>query len=334
MERIRAIKPFYVSEPAGGDVRRYSGTIAASDTSTLSFAVSGTVQSIRVNQGDRVQKGQVLAVLDSTPFEIDIQAARSELKSAKAAFDEKKLDLDRKRQLFERGWVAKAAYDQAVAGFESAEGDLNLAQSRLSSAQHDLAKATLSAPFDGVIAERDVEPFVEVLSGQSLFALDSDRALDILLSIPDAVVGRVSVGLPVTIEVSTVSDCGCSARITEIGSTAGAANAVPVKATLIETAPGLIPGMAAEATVVLADGRDDRGYLVPLVAIAPAEGEGRGFVFRYDRQSGTIIKTQVTGRYGRDNLIEITHGVAPGDILAAAGVSFLRDGQKVRLVGE
>ena len=73
-ERIRAIKPYYVSEPAGGDVRRYSGTIAPSDTSALSFAVSGTVATVAVNHGDRVVAGQVLATLDPKPLELDVQA--------------------------------------------------------------------------------------------------------------------------------------------------------------------------------------------------------------------------------------------------------------------
>ena len=176
----------------------------------------------------------------------------------------------------------------------------------------------------GSFAERTVDPFVEVRPGQSLFALNSNEALAVELSVPDAAVGRLSIGLPVTIDVSTVSGCGCAGRITEIGSTAGAANAVPVKATLVETASGLLPGMAAEATVVLADGESDRGYLVPLVAIAPGEGA----------ENGTVVRTAVKGHAGRGNLIEITQGVTAGDILAAAGVSFLRDGQKVRLAGE
>ena len=170
-ERIRAIKPYYVSEPAGGAVHRYSGTIAAASTSSLSFAVSGTVQKVRVKQGQRVKKGQALATLDPKPFEIDVQAAKSDLQTAGAGFAEKQLELERQRKLFERGWVAKAAYDQALAAFESAEGSLNLARSRLASAERDLAKTRLTAPFDGTIAERTVDPFVEVLSGQSLFSL-------------------------------------------------------------------------------------------------------------------------------------------------------------------
>ena len=148
-ERIRAIKPYYVSEPAGGDVRRFSGTIAASDTSSLSFAVSGKVATVAVRKGEPVTEGQVLATLDPEPFELDVQAAQSELASARAIRIEKKTMLNSQRKLFDRGWAAKAALDQAVAVFEAAEGDLNLARSRLGSAEHDLANTRLTAPFDG-----------------------------------------------------------------------------------------------------------------------------------------------------------------------------------------
>ncbi len=58
-ERIRAIKAYYVSEPAGGDFRRVSGTITAANTSALSFAISGKVATVAVKQGDRVKTGQV-----------------------------------------------------------------------------------------------------------------------------------------------------------------------------------------------------------------------------------------------------------------------------------
>ena len=85
---------------------------------------------------------------------------------------------------------------------------------------------------------------------------------------------------------------------------------------------------------MVAGDQDDRGYLVPLVAVAAADGDADAFVFKYNRQSGTVARIPVKGRYGRDNLIEITQGVTAGDILAAAGVSFLRDGQKVKLAGE
>lgn len=334
-ERVRAIKPYYVTEPAGGDVRRYSGTVSAANTSALSFAVGGTVQTVTVNQGDRVTEGQVLATLDAKPFELDVQAQQSQEATAQAEFDNRRVELDRQRQLFERGWVARAAYDQAVAAFEASEGNLNLARSRLGLAERDLANTQLTAPFDGVISARSVEPFVEVQRGQTVFQLDSAGAFEVDLSVPDTMVRRLSLGAPVSIEAATVPGCGCNGRITEIGAEAGAANAVPVTAAITGSPSGLLPGMAVEASVILADDGGPRGFLVPLVAIAEGDESARGYVFKFDPQAGVVRRTPVHGDGSvSGNLVSIDEGVEAGDIIAAAGVSFLRDGQRVKLMGE
>jgi len=334
-ERVRAIKPYYVAEPTGGDVRRYSGTIVAANTSALSFAVPGTVQSVSVAQGDRVTKGQVLAVLEAESFELDVQAAQSQLAAAQADFDNKKVDLDRQRQLYERGWVAEAALDQAIAGADAARGELNLARSRLGLAERDLAHTQLTAPFDGIIALRDVEPFVETKKGQTVFQIDSEGAFEVQLSVPDSIVDRLAVGSAVTVNVFTRVDCGCTGRIVEIGAVAGTANAVSVKAAILENPGGLFPGMAAEASVVLSDGGGPHGFLVPLVAISPGEGDSQGYIFKYDAAAGVVRKTPVRPeQIVSGNLVGVVEGVAAGDIVAAAGVSFLRDGQRVKLLGE
>lgn len=334
-ERIRAIKPYYVVEPSGGDVRRYSGTVAAATTSALSFAVSGTVQTVGVNQGDHVTQGQVLATLDTEPFELDVQAASSELSAARADFENKRVELDRQRQLFERGWVAKAAYDQAVAAFEAAEGQLNLARSRLGLAERDLSQTSLTAPFDGLIAVRDVDPFVEVTKGQTIFQIDSADALEVDLAIPDGLVTRLSVGTPVTVDAATIPGCGCTGRITEIGVQAGAANAVLVKAAILDVPDGLLPGMAVEAGIVLSDTNGTRGYMAPIVAIAAGDDVVHGYVFKYDPDTSVVRKVPVSSdEIVSGNLISITNGIAAGDIIAAAGVSFLRDGQRVTLLGD
>ena len=335
-ERVRAIKPYYVVEPAGGDVRRYSGAVSAANTSALSFAVSGTVEAVEVNQGDRVVEGQVLATLETEPFDLNLEAARSELASAQADFEDARGELDRQRQLFERGWVAKAAYDRALAQFDAAEGALNLTRSRVGLAERDLAHAELKAPFGGVISNRDVEPFIEVQAGGPIFRLDSEGAFEVDISIPDAVVGRTSVGAPVAIEVSTVPGCGCTGRITEIGAEAGAANAVSATIAILEGPGGLLPGMAAEVSVILSGNGGPRGFMAPLVAIAPGDESAEGYVFKYDASEGVVRKTLIRGAGGGvdGNLIAIEEGLEAGDIIAAAGVSFLRDGQRVKLMGE
>jgi RND family efflux transporter MFP subunit len=335
VERIRAIKPFTVTEPAAGIVRRYTGKIEAAEKSSLSFAVSGTVAKVMVAAGDRVKRDQVLARLDTKTFDLDLRSAQAELRSSQAKLAEARQEQKRKSQLFKKGWVTKAAYDTAVAKAVSAQGAVDSARSQMGRAQRDITKTRLVAPFNGAISKREVEPFTEIKAGSTVFEIDASGSREIRFSVPDAIVSKLSISLPVQIGVTTLSDCGCSGHITEIGSASGPANAVDVIAALTSSPPTLLPGMSADVQLSLSDSNTgSSGYLVPLSTIAPSAQPGKGYVFKFDRSAGIVRKVRITGREGRENLVQVIEGVSAGDILAAAGVSFLRDGQKVKLLGE
>jgi len=334
-ERVRAIKPYTVVEPTGQAVRRYSGTIVAANSSSLSFAVGGTVAEVRVKKGDMVEKGQVLATLDPRSLDLEVEAARSQLAAAEADAEALKADLDRKQELFKKGWVTRAAIDNAQGAYDAARSQLDLSRSKLGIAQRERAKADVRAPFSGVIAVADVEAFTEVGKGEPVFQIDSGDGFEVELFVSDTIVGRLSIGGPMAVKVSSITDCGCTARITEIGTQAGAANTVPVTAAVIDGSDGLVAGMAVEAALVLADDAGTQGYLVPLVAIAPGDARAPGYIFKFDAGSGVVRKTPVTNEgVINGNLVGIAEGVNAGDIIAAAGVSLLRDGQPVKLLAD
>lgn len=334
-EVIRAIKHYIVTEPAGGDQRTYSGTLAASDSSALSFAVSGTVSSVEVAIGDAVEGGQILATLDTEPFDLEVQAARADMESAQATYAEKEADVARQRQLFDKGWVARAALEQAVSAFDGAAAQLDFARARLAVAERNLKNTALTAPFSGKIASRDVEPFQEISAGNALFQINSNGALEIDIAVSDTVVNRLNAGASVEVDVATVAGCGCAARIIEIGTTSGTANTVTVTAALLDGPTDLLPGMSAQVAVSLGATVGDPGFLVPLTAIAPGDEAARGYLFIYDQAAKAVRKAPIDGGNGiSGNLVAVRGALKPGDIIAAAGVSFLRDGQRVKLLGE
>lgn len=334
-QRVRAIKAYTVSDPAGADIRRYSGTLAASDTSGLAFSVSGTVTAVEIAQGDRVAAGQVLATLDPEPFDLDVQAARSERAAAQAAFAEKQADLDRQQQLFDKGWVTQAAIDQARAAYDTAQAQLDLARSKVGTAERNRGNADLTAPFDGLIAERKIDAFEEVTAGQILFTVNSEGAMEVELSVPDTIVARLALGAPATVDARAVDRCGCTGRVVEIGAASSAGSAVPIKIALGETREGLLPGMSVDVGLTLSGGPEARGFMVPLSAIAAGDETAQGYVFIFDPDTGAVSRVAIQGGDGVDgNFVEVVDGVTAGDIVAAAGVSFLRDGQIVKLMGE
>ena len=329
--QVRPIRSFTITEVASGQVRRFSGVIEAIDSSALSFEVGGNVQRVLVNQGDAVRQGQTLAVLDTEPYRIGVQAAEAELQRARAFLAQASADYDRNTRLLEQRAVARVQFEVSQRDFQSARSQVDYAVARLSLAQRDLRNTTLVAPFDGRISQRLVDPFVQVQAGQTLFRIDAEGGLQASIGVPETTIGQIDHGMPAVVALPQ-SGMPIQARISEIGSAAGPGNVFPVKAALVAPPPTVRPGMTAEVTVVLNGSASESSYFIPLSAIAPGDNSGEGFVFVYDPTTSTVRRTLVRSAGPlASNMVAVT-GVNVGDILATAGVNFLVDGQRVKLM--
>lgn len=336
-ETVRAIKTITVTELATGMQRRFSGVVEAADTSSLSFQVPGNVLEVNVDVGERVTQGQVLAVLDDRTFSLNVDAAQASLGRAQTELTDARREWESFRKVVEinPGAVSGRSVDQAEAAYLSAGQNLSYANSRLNLAKRDLEKTVLMAPFDGLVAKRLVNPFQEVARGERLFELNMEGAMEAAISIPESEIDLVYLGLPAEIRFPAIPAEVHNGMITEISNVAGATNAFPVKVT-IENGEGnerIRPGITAEVNILFADGESEAAYLVPLRALAPAGSEGTSYVFVFDPVSSKVNRTAIENGGIRDNDVVVNTGLNAGDIIAVAGVSFLRDGQEVRLMG-
>ncbi len=328
-EAVRAVKVFEVSESAGGDIRKFSGKIEAANSASLSFPVSGTVQNINVSVGDNVKQGDILAKLDEEPFKLDVQAAEAELRKAKSSAQEKEEDYKRNKQLFEKGWVSKAALEQAEFARETALGDVSYKTTRVNQAKRSLNDATLKAPYSGVVGERFVEPNEEVTSGKEILTLDASGALELSISVPEKAISKLNMGMPATATFSVLPNTVVEGRVTEISRVAGSGNIFPVKVSLNNPPSALRAGMTGDVSLVTQNNPGEFGFLVPLSSLAAAQNLQDSYVFVLDAGSSTISKKEVVPETVRGNLIAVK-GVEAGDLVVSAGVSFLSDGQKVK----
>jgi len=334
MDNTRSIKPFTISERSSGQVRRFPGLVKAVDTSRISFEVDGNTREVNVNVGDRVEKGQVLATLDGKPFQIIVEAAEADLGKAKAQLAEKDTEFVRQKTLFEKDWVAQAAYDQALAARDSTANQVLYATSKLKLARRDLENTVLEAPFDGVIADKFVDPFQEVARGEPMFELYVEAAMEIEVSLPETAVGKVYLGQPAKIAFSTEGVPAQEGQVSEIGTAASEANTFPAKVLLSDPPESLLPGMVGDVALVVSEEGDNISYLIPVTAIAAGKERGKGYVFVYDAETSTVKKAEIRTKGVQDNRVLITQGIESGDVIASTGVSFLRDGQEVRLFSE
>ena len=335
---IRAIKWQQVEATDRTEIRRIAGTVKPTDESRLSFEVTGRVESVRVQLGDRVAAGDVLAALDPEPFRIRVRDAEARLRRAEAERWRQQAEFQRYRRMLDRNVVSQSDFDRVRAAHESASSASRAAEAGLDLARRDLRKSKLVAPFDGVVSDKQLDPFVEVEAGQPVIELDGESDYEVELALPERVAMRSLPGDPVRLHFPTLDGLVVDGSVKAIGSRAGVADAFPAKIH-VEGAPETIrPGMTAEAEFAVTAASSDVGVSestslvqVPIASLL-AEEDSRYAVFVFDRDAGQVRKTPVAVQDIRSNLVLLEQGVAVGQVIATAGVEFLTDGQPVVLM--
>ena len=332
VEVIRAIKTITVKEQETEKILKFSGQVAAVDSSGLSFEVGGQVESVEVDIGDRVKKGQVLAVLDPEPYQLEADATKAELVKSRDNVTKTKAEYERQKRIFEQGAGAKRFVEVTEYDYKAALSAVIFQIAKLDLAKRNLRKTKLPSPYDGVIAWRSVQPNEEVLAGQKILEINATGEMEVELAIPETTVDRIHIDDPATITFPTLPGESAKGRISYIGGAAVKANAFPVKVALIDPNEKVKPGMTAEATLTVKNENRKPGYLVPIQALLPSPEPDRGFAFVYDPDTSTVKKTPVRSRGTENKMVIVHEGLEAGDIIAVAGVSFLADGLEVKLL--
>jgi len=332
IEVVRPIKTITVSEQAADQIRKFSGQVAAVDSSGLSFQVGGQVESVEVDIGDRVKKGQVLAALDPEPYQLDVDATEAELAKARDNVTKTKAEYERQKRIFEQGAGAQRFVEVAEYQYKAAASAVNFQIAKLDQAKRNLRKTKLLSPYDGAIAWRSVQPNEEVKVGQKILEINASGKMEVELAVPEATIDRINIDDETTVTFPTLPGESANGRISYIGGAAVKANAFPVKVELMAPNKQVKPGMTAEANLIIKDENREPGYLVPIQALLPSPEPNRGFAFVYDPQTSTVKKTPVRSRGIAQNKVIVDEGLAAGDIIAVAGVSFLADGMQVKLM--
>ena len=329
---VRAIKYLTLDVRAGLQSRRIAGVVAADITSNVAFETSGQVVEILRKVGDRVAQGELLARLDPEPLKLAARQAQGELERALASAEDAGKKFEQQKQLLERGFATRTAFDTAEANLKNAEGAVSVARSSLDRAERNLKRAELKAPFDGVIAKRSVEVFEEITGGQAIFAMQTDGRGKIEAALPETLVNRITLGSEVEIAFPPLGDATTTGIVDEIAPLAGDANAYPIKVILDRVPNGLRPGMSAELTFRFATDATGRAFLVPIAAVQPIVSKNdEAEVYIYDPASKTVSSRKVTISNVEGNMLEIIGELKEGEIIATAGVSFLHDGMRVDL---
>jgi multidrug efflux system membrane fusion protein len=333
-----------VAEPTARASLRYSASVEAATRVDLAFRVSGYIsqvavvnndgQSRKIQEGDHVTKGTVLAMVRPSDYEQRVSAARASLAQAVASAKQAQLDFDRSSKLYSGNSVSKADLDNHSARADLARAQVDGAKAQLAGAEISLADCALRAPMDGVVLKRSVELGSLVSAGFTACVLADTRTVKVVFGAPDSLLGKLKLGSSLAVTFDALHGA-FSGVITRIAPSADVkSRAFDVEATIpnpnddlkVENPESLTLPEAAESDASLA---------LPLTAVVRSPHDVRGFaVFVVDGPPDRYVARQRDVALGSvlGNTVLVSSGLQAGERVVAMGATLLVDGDPIRII--
>jgi RND family efflux transporter MFP subunit len=330
--------------PAASAIR-YSATLQAITQVDVAFKVGGYVTSILqvrgpsgtlhpLQQGDKVQKGAVLAALRQTEFKAQVATANAQLASAKPALDKAQRDYDRAKKLYPEA-MTRPEYDAAVANLAATQASVKAAQDQVAAAEIPLSDTSLRAPLDAVVLGRRVEVGTLVQPGAAAFTLASGGAMKAAFSVPDEVMRTLRLGQELSVAFEGIPNPVRKGSITAMSPAADASTRVfEVEVTLPNTNSDLQLGMVASA-LIGGDKPKSTAPVVPLSAVvraAPGSKEYAVFVVEGEGDKAFAHLRKVVLGEVLGSRVVVQSGLQPGERVIVSGAQFAVDGEPVHVV--
>lgn len=290
------------------------GTLKSNESVVLRPEIAGRIAAIGFKDGTVVGKGTELVALDAAVQQAELQQARANLALARSSHQ-------RNLELLGRKFLSQQAVDNSAATLKVQEAAVQLAEAKV-------AKASIRAPFRGVVGLRNVGVGDYVKDGQELINIEDVATLRVDFKLPETYIGRLNKGQ--TVEVTTDALAGERFRaVLDATDPLVDANgrAIAARARLDNAAGKLRPGMFVRVRLLF--GERKGVLMVPEQAIVPG---GQPAVFKVVDGKAALVKVRLGVR--RAAQVEVVEGLSEGDLVVTAGQLKLREGVPVRAIGE
>jgi membrane fusion protein (multidrug efflux system) len=295
---------------------RYSGTVEASQVIPLSFKTVGTVDKIYVEVGDVVTKGQLLASLDDSDLQNICSTMQAKYNQAEDAYN-------RLKQVHDEGSLPEIKWEEMKSNYEQAKSALDLAK-------NNLDKCRMISPVDGIVGRRNIEPGQSSISlAQAPIELVKIETVLVKISVPENEINKISDGQKAGITVAALDGQTYEGTITNISPMAEMmSRTYTAKITVTNTGRDLKPGMVCDVSLNMPSGGSR--LIVPNKSVSK-DSAGNTYVFIVASDNNTVKKQIITiGRYFGSG-IEVTGGLAEGQVIVSAGGEKLSDNSKIIL---
>lgn len=340
-------------DPAAASVLDASGYVTARRLATVSAKITGKVEEVLIEEGMRVEAGQVLARLDATDANAQralsasqLAAARSQLTELQTQLAQAGRTLDRQQSLFDRQLIAQAALDQALLERDSLRARLESARRQVAVAEDGLALAAIAvdntiirAPFAGVVIAKAAQPgeMISPISAGGGFTrtgigtiVDMD-SLEVEVDVNEAYIGRVQPGQPIEAVLNAYPDWRIPGAVIAIIPAADRARAtVKVRIGLEVDDPRVVPDMGVRVSF-LEQARDPdapppSGVWLPARAVVERDGGSVVFVLA----EGRVRQVPVSPGERRDADMHVPEGLAAGAVVVLSPPEGLGDGDRAQ----
>ncbi len=363
-EPVEAVRVRAPGKAQRAEVIRVGGNVEAYESAKAGFQVAGRIRRVLVEEGQAVRRGQLLAELDPTDYELGAEMAaqeaaaaramaekaragarRQELEQARAAFEQAEDEYRRMKVLYERRslapndfkkietqWrVAKERYEEALEGArredrEAAEAKARQAEAHARLNRKRVEDAQLRSPLDGVVARRLADAGEMVAAGMPVVALVRLQPARVRVGVPEAEIGKVKPGQKARVRIPSLEGKEFEARVEHVGY---AAEPQSRTFSVLLAAPNpaleLRAGMIAEAEIAEAGAVQMR--TVPAEAVW-RDPQGATHVYVYSPQSRRVHARRVKTGRGAGVEVEIVEGLEGDELVVVGGQHKLKDGMR------
>ncbi len=319
-----------VAEITEGEVQpmaEFVGTVFYPRVSKVAPEVSGKAQEVRFEEGQRVERGQALVVLDSEILDANIASTEASHEQLLVRLEKARKDFKRIEALYRDESVSESLYDEHFFNVKSLEKQAESLAAELKRLRIEREKKTIPAPFDGVVLEKLVEKGQWVSPEGEVAVVASDRELDVIVDVPERILGFLEKGQKVRVGAGGRQLEGSIWAFIPKGDVP--TRTFPVKIRIGNSVGNLKEGMEARALLPASD--KIKGLMAPRNAVV--KKFGMDVVFAIDGSKAKMVPVQVTGYHGMMAGIS-GPGLQPGTKVAMEGNERVMDGQPVQIVSE
>ena len=339
--RVEAATARLVTSEEAASVLTATGYTYARERAAVGAKIIGRVERLYVDEGDRVERGDTIAVLDSDDLMAELRQRQAAVLEARANLADARRQEARFARLLAEKAIAQAEYDAEATRLDVSEAQVSVAEANLANARARLEYAVITAPIPGVVIERRIEVGEMVAPGGfttqqatgALVRIANPESLEVEADINESYISRLSLGQPATIRVDAVPGREYRGRLRQIVPTADRQRAVvEVKVTVDDRDENLLPDMSCSVTFLEEEGAaeaiasEEPRVVVPAAAVV--EREGATHVLRLEDGRVRLTPVQLGERIGDE--IEVVSGVRVGDRVVVSGAAGLADGSRVR----